>query len=290
VLPNTILIGAQKSGSTFLANWLNHHPQVYFKARENKSFEDPEYDSFHISQLERDIEVKVYGFKRVDYLADEKIPERVKLHLPDVKLILVLRNPVMRAISAYYHYMKYGIISVKSLSSFENILKNKINSAQTYNRILSYGLYSKHLKRFFKYFEIRQFLIFKMEDVISGDTNSFWKKVSDFYEINQIAIDRPNIKPEASIYNLNRLRLRSIRNPFVYTYDAYRSNPRSNRSTIGKLVDIGVKRIDRLLLERILTDNKSVPDTLISFLKDFYSEDIETLEKLINIDLSDWKV
>src|SRR5690554_6197053 len=121
--PNLLLLGAQKSASTYLGSWINSHPEVYIKSREDSSFENPEYQSFNINSIQSNVTETYYGIRRPDYFGNIIYQERVHKWLPDAKIIIVLRNPVERAFSAYYHYMKYGIIPAKNVEYIHKILE-----------------------------------------------------------------------------------------------------------------------------------------------------------------------
>src|SRR5690554_2445378 len=104
-LPNLLMLGAQKSASTYLGKWIGNHSEVYMKSKEDISFEDPEYVNFEISNLKRETDKKYYGIRRPDYFGNIIYQERVHKWLPDARIIIVLRNPVYRAFSAFFHYM-----------------------------------------------------------------------------------------------------------------------------------------------------------------------------------------
>ncbi|MDC3333707.1 sulfotransferase, partial [Candidatus Marinimicrobia bacterium] len=113
--PNLFLLGAQKSGSTFLRYSLNQHPDISINSLEDKTFEDPEYKQYNgdFRHLDKKTEKFFYGIARPDYFGELKYMKRIKKYSPDSKIIIVLRDPTLRAISSYYHYMKYGIIPAK---------------------------------------------------------------------------------------------------------------------------------------------------------------------------------
>lgn len=113
MLPNFIIIGAQKSASTFLQACLNDHPDIYMPYGETPFFESPDYERNNIRDLEKifvDRDEKCIGIKRPTYIGKPEVPERILAHLPNAKLIAVLRNPIDRAISAYFHNINYGFI------------------------------------------------------------------------------------------------------------------------------------------------------------------------------------
>jgi hypothetical protein len=113
MLPNFVIIGAQKSASTFLQVCLSDHPNVFLPNGETPFFESPDYEQSNVSDLERIFEKrseKRIGIKRPNYIGKPEVPKRIEFHLPHAKLIAVLRNPIDRAISAYYHNINYGFI------------------------------------------------------------------------------------------------------------------------------------------------------------------------------------
>ena len=144
MLPNLLLLGAQKSASTLLGLWVSKHPQIYVRTKEDRSFEDPEYSSFDPVFLSKDLPegIKYYGIRRPEYLAVKKYTLRLKQHLPDAKVISVLRNPVDRSISAYHHYIKYGHIPVRSYDDFfvKRKFRNPIEK-NVYKQIINFSLY-----------------------------------------------------------------------------------------------------------------------------------------------------
>ena len=82
------------------------------------------------------------------------IPANVSSLLPEAKLIVILRNPVERAVSAYFHHIRAGRIHPNE--NFDNAVKKY--------GIASKGLYSDQLKKWFDHFDKNQFLILFYEE------------------------------------------------------------------------------------------------------------------------------
>ncbi|WP_419657492.1 putative sulfotransferase domain protein [Desulfosarcina variabilis str. Montpellier] len=80
------------------------------------------------------------------------LPELVTNELPDIKIIISLRDPVDRAISAYYHWMKTGITSPR-------LGLKKVAKEYPKMRILEYGYYEEYLKIWQKYVPQERILI-----------------------------------------------------------------------------------------------------------------------------------
>jgi len=270
------------------------HPEIFIQSRESKVFEDPEYQVFSEDLINNEFNKPIYGLRRPDYLASSKIALRIKRHLQDPKFIVVLRNPLDRAISSYYHYMRYGIIPVKNPNHIWKILNGEFDrNIKAYENILDYGLYYKHLNNYFEIFERDRFLILLQEEVLNENPSLLWEKLSQFLEIKYKCIERPVIKPQASIYNLNRLRILSIQNKFKYQYDSDRrksySNAKENISFWGHLVCNTISIADNYLFKKIFFKSDLIPEKLRKNILSYYLDDINKLEVLLCRNLTNWK-
>ena len=116
ILPSFIIIGAQRCGTTSLYDYLSHHPQIipspvkelfYFDDYYTRPIEW--YKSFFPTKkeqekLERDLVASVItGEASPSYFFHPYAAKRIKETLPQIKLILVLRDPIERAYSHYTH-------------------------------------------------------------------------------------------------------------------------------------------------------------------------------------------
>lgn len=112
MLPSFLIIGAQKAGTSSLWDLLSAHPGV---AR--SEFKEPDYFNwsyfrslrYYGSFFPRRDGRSITGEASPDYLYDPRVPERVARDLPGVKLVVLLRDPVDRAISHYHHQSKRGL-------------------------------------------------------------------------------------------------------------------------------------------------------------------------------------
>ena len=157
-LPSLVIAGAQKSATTMIAKALGEHPAVEMAPGEVFQFADPEYASSSLDDLQRkftgNTNVRL-GFKCADYLARTEVPERlaVDLRMPDV--VFTFRDPVRRAISAWYWYVRVGLMPLESPNtSFARILQSDVgeHSYRHARDILEWGLYGKHLKHWLGFF------------------------------------------------------------------------------------------------------------------------------------------
>lgn len=121
LMPDFLIIGAQRCGTTSLFRHLVMHPCVAPPLTKEIHFFDYNFDSglrwyrAHFPLLGRRILARRRGQPLVTgeaspyYLLHPLAPERVRRLLPDVKLIVLLRNPVDRAYSQYHHNLAKGV-------------------------------------------------------------------------------------------------------------------------------------------------------------------------------------
>ncbi|MFI5343632.1 MAG: sulfotransferase domain-containing protein [Chlamydiales bacterium] len=179
--PNYLLIGAQKSGTTALFQYINMHPLVINKTGEIHFFDNHfnqglNWYKNHFSK--RPSPEYVIGDKSPYYLFHPLAPQRVAATFPNVKIIIILRNPVDRAYSQYW----MNINLKEETLSFEEAIKaepkrltgerKKILENPAYNShryqffsYLSRGIYVNQIKRWLSYFPRDQILIISSKDL-----------------------------------------------------------------------------------------------------------------------------
>jgi hypothetical protein len=103
-LPNFVVIGAMRSGSTSLYKYLQDHPQVFMPRKEIHFF-DRRFDrglDWYRSRFEGYAGEPAVGEATPTYLADPQALERMAGVIPDARLVAILRDPVERAYSHYW--------------------------------------------------------------------------------------------------------------------------------------------------------------------------------------------
>lgn len=182
VMPDFIIIGAQRCGTTSLYRNLVTHPCVVPAFRKEVHFFDNNYKKgvlwykahFHTTLYEW-YKKKLYNHTVITgeaspyYIFHPRAPLRVFNTVPHVKLIAILRNPVDRAYSHYYHERRRGV----ETHSFEKALKKEKerlsregepldNSYKFHHQHFSYlvrGIYADQLKAWLQFFPREQLLI-----------------------------------------------------------------------------------------------------------------------------------
>lgn len=115
-LPDFLIFGAQRSGTTNLYDILVRHPSVNAASHKEIHFFDMHYrrgerwyrGNFPAARQDASGEALVCGEATPTYIAYESAPARVRDLIPEVKLIVLLREPVARAVSHYHHFRRLG--------------------------------------------------------------------------------------------------------------------------------------------------------------------------------------
>ena len=176
--PNFLIIGAQKSGSSWLARHLRQHPEV-FLARGELHFFDKDFNfargrEWYESHFAGATGERAIGEKTPDYLwanglgAEGHLPDvhrNIHAYYPDAKLIVVMRNPVTRAVSAVHHMIRSGRCS--PLHRIDDLLIGSKRHLLERHGIIEKGRYHEQIAAYLDYFPREQFLfLFFEEDVL----------------------------------------------------------------------------------------------------------------------------
>jgi len=242
MLPSFIIIGVQKAGTTTLYDYLIKHPLILPALKKETKY----FDLFHNKSLNWykaffPIKSKKFitGEATPDYFFYKEIPGRINKILPNVKLIVLLRNPVERAISQYNFNIDRKIENL----SFEAAIKEedkrisanfkiKLKSGYMSNSYREYSYinrsrYAEQLKHWLKYFSIDQFLFCTTEQMKNDSLNTV-NSVYEFLElekVNQVKAIQKNVSK-------NKLRLSD---PLLSNLrESFKSENEALYSIIGK--------------------------------------------------------
>ncbi|NEQ39467.1 MAG: tetratricopeptide repeat protein [Okeania sp. SIO3I5] len=176
--PNFMIIGTGKSGTTSLYNYLSQHPQVLPAIKKEIYFWSRHFDKginwylAHFPPIPKGTKF-LTGEATPTYINSRQTPARLFSIFPQIKLIIILRNPVDRAISHYYHEVRSKMenksLSEAIFSQLERLQKIPESALQEayWNHIsyyISYGVYVEFIKKWMDIFPREQFLILRSED------------------------------------------------------------------------------------------------------------------------------
>ena len=283
------LIGAQKSASTLLHRALAQHPDVFMPAEETPVFEDPDYSEGRLRALADRLASAprgaCVGIKRPDYLARPVVAERLALHAGKARLVVTLRNPVDRAVSAYHHYMLVGHLPVQPL---EKGLLRLIEGWRDPRwpraaEVLRFGLYHHHLRAYRQLFPPHMILVLLQEDFTSKQREVL-DCVYDFLGVRKDVLTPGTRRAKEGVYSQLRLRYRAAVRPLLQRkeFDGMRRPNRDGRLARALL------HLDNDLLARLPSSRPRLSERLRAQLAGYYRDDVLALARDLDRDLSYW--
>lgn len=200
-MPDFLIIGAQKAGSSALYKFICAHPNVKRALVKEPHFFSLEYFSKNLSWYRAQFPIRskgtLVGEASPSYCTDPLAPERVKKEIPKTKLIFIVRDPVDRAISNYFHSVKYGWETLniqdafnRPLEEFEKTLESMEKSTEYvgsfYNRhaYIHRGFYALQLKRWLMHFPKEQLLVVENNDLLT-QPQMVYRQICEFLELEQ---------------------------------------------------------------------------------------------------------
>ena len=191
VLPNFLVVGAQRCGTTYLYHLLAQCSDIYLPAKkelhflsramldEGKSFDL--YSSFfssHAGQI-------CIGEVTPDYIYVEDVPKLIRSHLGDIKLIFVLRDPIWRAHSHYW----WAVSKRREYLSFEAALDAEPRRlkrdfwSQTNYSYTDKGFYHRQIERYATLFDRENMLFVISEDLYESPIDEL-TKICEFLDVS----------------------------------------------------------------------------------------------------------
>ena len=175
MLPNFLIIGAEKGGTTWLYEKLRRHPEVYMpRVKELYFFNNDGGEGKTQEWYEKHFEAApAVGEATPAYMYDEHAPRRIADMVPDMKLIACLRHPTDRVYSHYW--MNRGVDKIDC--SFNKVV------SQRREPYIGNGLYGEQVDRYLSYFDRDQLLILISEEVFSAPSASL-NKICSFLGVD----------------------------------------------------------------------------------------------------------
>ncbi|XP_060108097.1 heparan sulfate glucosamine 3-O-sulfotransferase 3B1-like [Heteronotia binoei] len=188
-LPQALIVGVKKGGTRALLEFLRVHPDLRAVGAEPHFF-DRNYArglAWYRDLMPRTLDGQITMEKTPSYFVTKEAPARISAMSKGTKLIVVVRDPVTRAISDYTQTLskKPDIPTFESLT-FKNRSTGLIDTAWSAIQI---GIYAKHLENWLLYFPIRQILFVSGERLISDPAGELGR-VQDFLGLKRIITDK----------------------------------------------------------------------------------------------------
>ncbi|MBX6422897.1 sulfotransferase [Thermosulfurimonas sp. F29] len=296
-LPNFLIVGAAKSGTTSLYYYLKEHPEIFlpdkkelrFFSQMRGDFRGPGDENLNRT-IVKDINdyMKFFETVKMEKAVGDISPDylyyfrnsikNIKKFLGDPKIIIILRNPIERAYSHYLYFLRDG----REYLSFEEALsqeerRNLLNWewAWFYKDV---GFYYNQVKAYLENFsEVKIYLY----DDLKKDPLKLVQDIYKFLEVNDSFVPKSinekfNISGVPKNKFLHKLLVQP--NPIIFPIKFVLKSmlPRDTR-----------QRLRNKFLQKILKKPQMKPETR-EYLKQLYKEDILKLQELIKRDLSHW--
>ena len=183
ILPNFLIVGAARGGTTNFAAYLRGHPEVFMPPKRPEPhffLKDPEYSKGLAYYSEKYFAtagaVHAVGEASTSYVCHRFVAERIARDLPGVRLFVMLRNPIPRALSSYWHTVRNGLEPL----SFPDALKaESVRAAAAEHaadpllkviRPFAYverGMYARQLRSYLDFFPRERLSVILFEEFVA---------------------------------------------------------------------------------------------------------------------------
>jgi hypothetical protein len=290
MLPNFLVIGAAKAGTTSLHWYLGEHPAVFMSPAKDPSYfaygldgegrllwGEPEFHTFPVKSLvdyER-LFADVGGAAAVGeastmYLECPQAAGRIRMLLPSVRIVCSIRHPVDRAYSDY-------VMSLRHRGQRFDPARDLTPAAAWANpdsRWMRIGRYHEQLSRYFEAFPRHQILVVLFDD-LKRDPRGFMEAVYRFLGVD------PAFVPDLSLpHAAGGLPASAVLERLLV---------RSARSAVTPWVPRRAANWVRRLRTRTMRQTPSIPIELRKALTGHFREDIAKTSELIGRDLTHWE-
>lgn len=295
-MPSFLVIGAARSGTTALYSHLRRHPQVFmspvketnFFAFESETLDYQGPGNDYVNNSITDLaayralfadapgDALAVGEASPLYLYVEKTASRIRHHIPEARLIAVLRNPVEQAFS---HFLYAKRQTIEPLDDFDEALRAEPERARArWQPLFQYSrfpMYHQQLRRFYDQFPAEQIRVYLYED-FSGDPESVLVDVHDFIGVDPGFVPDLDYRTNAGGVPRSALLQNLVMQPHLL-----------NR-LIGRLVPEELKRRIRDAVSDRNLARPQISAEARAYLLGVLRPDILKLQDLIGRDLSAW--
>lgn len=292
-LPNLLIVGAAKSGTTSLHNYLKQHPEIFMSNHkephflinkeigENRIPKGVKKLNEYSSLFDGSDTFKYRGESSAMYLQFPNIAiKNIKKYLEkDLKIIIMLRNPIDRAFSGYQHVKRFNVDEELTFAQALDVCEDryfKQTSLTPATRYIHIGMYYDFVKKFMHSFSGQVHVII-YDDFIT-DTQNELSKVFSFLKVKKIDV---NITEKYMVGGW-KWKNRFFKNTFM------------KKSFLKKIIKIIVPfKFLRIFLNDLFKYLFTMPDDKMDIsvrkkLQNIYKNDVINLSKLLNRDLNFW--
>lgn len=278
MLPDFIVACPCKTGSRWIYESLREHPSISMaKNAKGTRFFEKFYDrgiGWYENFFNRSSDNQVMGEVDETYFSCLQAPERMHSHIPNVKLICCLRNPIERTFSAYLYFHRLGVLD---MSFEESLCQDKFIDA-----LISDSMYFDQLSNYLKYFPSEQISIILFDD-LQNEPAEFVKKIYAFLGVDDSF--EPDIlhtkvheatAPRSRFLNKVALRVSRVLRDWNMLGPFYKAR--------------NSKLVQKIMFSKAYGKGyPTMSDDIRKNLQDRYADQIKGVSELIKKDLSHWK-
>ena len=297
-LPNFLIIGAAKAGTSSLFAYLGQHPDVFISPAKEPNFfalegqrvsfagpGDSIINQASITDFEKYEALfkaakgaRAIGEASTAYLYMPAAAPAIRRHVPDVRLIAILRDPAERAYSSYLHMHRDGR---EPLASFQEALEaEEARVRDNWEHLWHYtrlGFYHAQLRRYYDLFPREKIAVWLYDD-FEADPRRVLREVFAFLEVD------PSFEPDMSV------RHKVAGTPRSKALHAVLTRPNPAKALAKQLLPANVRSLlyGAMMQRNIVEHRERLPDDTRRMLHRLYRSDVERLSLLIGRDLSAW--
>jgi hypothetical protein len=298
MLPTFLIIGAMKSGTTALYEMAGAHPDVYVSPVKEPNFfafagDPPDFQApidrrpdgiNNASITDREAYEALYDDADSDQARGEAShttlywpsgAPNVKRIVPEVRLVVILRDPVERAYSEHLHFVRDGDEPITDFESALDAEAERIENDWAMGRYVDRGRYDEQLERFVERFDRDQIRVYLHDDLVADPA----ALAADLYAF--LGVD-PSVEPERN----RRVNKSGVpRSRLLHrTFQALQPIREALSPVIPEPV---VDWVNRLKNQNL--DKPALDPAVRARLRDTFRPHVDRLEALIDRDLSAWK-
>lgn len=283
-LPTFIVGGALKAGTTSLNYYFKQHPDIFMCALKEPRYFAYEADNpvhvagrvlrFPVRTLDEYAALfdgvtgqRAIGEVSPHYLISPVAPQLIAATIPNVKLIFSLRDPIKRAYSIYWHSVRLG---TESRPVEDALVEGEY--------AVTHGLYYTWLCRWYDYFDAAQIKVILFDD-LQSDSRAVFADLCRFVGVDDRFVPEFKVRNQGGAMKNERL---------GHWFERLKTN--RLRQSLDPLVPGWVRARLRDARAKNLEAPPPMPEAVKRRLGQYYRDDIDQLERLLQRDLSAWRV
>lgn len=279
-LPDFIIVGAMKAGTTTLAHYLRQHSEIYIPEEELHFFDARGRFAdrwglgleWYAKQFEDADPLELCGEKTPTYSYLPSVPKRIHRLVPDVKIIWMLRNPIDRSYSNYWHEVQKGAEKI----SFEEAVRREDERVREniWKGYVRRSQYIEQIDRFLNYFDQESMHFCFLKNLKEKPIYSI-NKITSFLDVSGEKINFRAIEKKKNITVL----------PYSISIRHHVRNLQKKIPLVGSMIS----KVERRLNRRSKPGYPEMRSSTRERLKHHFAPYNRRLEEKIGVDLSVWR-